>query len=424
MSTFALIDGNNFYVSCERVFNPKLEGRPVVVLSNNDGCAVARSQEAKALGIKMGAPWFQMQALAKKYNIIALSSNYTLYADMSNRMMTILGKFSPSQEVYSIDECFLGFDGFNTDLAAYGQAIRRQVKCWTGLPVCVGIGSTKTLAKLANYMAKKQSEWAGVCDLGKLPEHALNDMLACIEVGEVWGVGRRIREKLVRLGINTVLDLKQADIAPIRRYFSVVMQRTVMELRGISLLQLEEVAPARQQIMCSRSFSLPVVQLVDLEQAIISYMTRAAEKLRRQSSLCRAVHIYIRTSPFRQKDAQYSQGLTITLPGATCNTLTLAQAGLWGLKRIYRSGYRYAKAGVVLMDIAPAEMRQASLFMAHKTDKNTGQLMHTMDSINQRLGKDMVFLAGAGIEKKWHMKQGNKTPCYTTEWNELAVVQC
>lgn len=424
MSTFALIDGNNFYVSCERVFNPKLEGKPVVVLSNNDGCAVARSQEAKALGIKMGAPWFQMQTLARKHNIIALSSNYTLYADMSNRMMAVLGHFSPSQEVYSIDECFLGLDGFNIDLTAYGQAIRQQVKCWTGLPVCVGIGPTKTLAKLANYIAKKQSEWGGVCDLGKLPEHALNDLLACIEVGEVWGVGRRIREKLMHLGINSVLDLKQADMAFIGRYFSVVTQRTVMELRRVSLLQLEEVTPARQQIMCSRSFSSSVEQLADLEQAIISYMTRAAEKLRRQSSLCRAVHIFIRTSPFRKKDAQYSQGLTVTLPEATCNTLTLAKVGLWSLKRIYRSGYRYAKAGVILMDLAPAEMRQASLLIDHVADKNTAQLMQTMDLINQQIGKDKVFLAGAGIEKKWRMKQENKTPCYTTEWKELAIARC
>jgi DNA polymerase V len=424
MSTFALIDGNNFYVSCERVFNPKLEGRPVVVLSNNDGCAVARSQEAKVLGVKMGAPWFQMQVLAKKHGIIALSSNYTLYADMSNRMMAILGKYSPNQEVYSIDECFLDLDGFTTDLTAYGQAIRRQMKCWTGLPVCIGIGSTKTLAKLANHIAKKQPEWAGVCDLGKLPEHALNDLLGRIEVGEVWGVGRRIREKLVRLGINTVLDLKQADVAFIGDYFSIVTQRTVMELQGASLLQLEEITPARQQIMCSRSFGLPVTQLADLQQAIISYMTRAAEKLRHQSSLCRAIHVFIHTSPFRQKDAQYSQGLTVTLPKATCNTLKLAQVGLWGLKRIYRPGYRYVKAGVILMDLTPTEMRQTSLFKDHAADKSTGQLMQTMDSINQRMGKDAVFLAGAGIAKKWHMKQGNKTPCYTTEWNELAVVQC
>jgi DNA polymerase V len=217
MSTFALIDGNNFYVSCERAFNPRLEGKPVVVLSNNDGCAVARSQEVKALGVKMGTPWFQMQSLAKKHGIIALSSNYTLYADLSNRMMAVLGKFSPNQEIYSIDECFLGLDGFNTDLTAYAQAIRQRVKSWTGIPVCVGIGPSKTLAKLANHIAKKWIEWNSVCDLGTLSEPDLNTLLASIEVGEVWGVGNRIREKLIQMKIHTVLALKQVDAALIRR---------------------------------------------------------------------------------------------------------------------------------------------------------------------------------------------------------------
>lgn len=424
MTTFALIDGNNFYVSCERIFNPKLEGKPVVVLSNNDGCAVARSQEAKALGVKMGAPWFQMQMLARKHGIIALSSNYTLYADMSNRMMTILGKFSPSQEVYSIDECFLGLDGFNTDLTAYGQTIRQQIKNWIGLPVCVGIGSTKTLAKLANHVAKKQPEWQSVCDLGSLSEYALNDLLARIEVGEVWGVGRRIREKLTRLKINTVLELKQADAAFMGRYFSVVTQRTIMELRGISSLQLEELAPAKQQIMCSRSFGSPVTQLAELQQAIISYITRATEKLRSQSSVSGAVYVFISTSPFRQADVQYNQGLAVTLLEASCNTLRLVQAGLWGLKRIYRPGYRYARAGVILMDLAPTGMHQASLFMNNMADGNTAQLMQAMDSINRKMGRDTIFLAGAGIERNWQMKRRNKSPCYTTEWNELAVVQC
>ena len=255
MTTFALIDGNNFYVSCERVFNPSLEGKPVVVLSNNDGCAVARSQEVKALGITMATPWFQMQDLAKKHGIIALSSNYTLYADMSNRMMAVLRKFSPQQEVYSIDECFLSLDGFNTDLTAYGQRIRQQVKRWTGIPVCVGIGSSKTLAKLANHVAKKRPEWHGVCDLGNLSASALDALLASIEVGEVWGVGSRIREKLASIQIHTVLALQQADSSLIRQQFSVVMERTIMELRGVSCLALEEIAPAKQQIMCSRSFA-------------------------------------------------------------------------------------------------------------------------------------------------------------------------
>ena len=424
MTTFALVDGNNFYVSCERVFNPQLINKPVVVLSNNDGCAVARSQEAKTLGVKMAVPWFQMQALAKEHGIIALSSNYALYADMSNRMMAVLAGFSPNQEVYSIDECFLNLDGFDADLTTYGQTIRHRVRNWVGLPVCVGIGSTKTLAKLANYVGKKQPQWQGVCDLGRLPESALNDLLAGIEVGEVWGIGRRLREQLIQLGVNTVLDLKQADAVSMGRCFSVVMQRTIMELRGVSSLQLEEVTPARQQIMCSRSFRSPVTQFFELQQAVISYMTRAAEKLRCQSSVSAAVHIFIRTSPFRKKDKQYSQGLTVTLLEANSNTLKLVQAGLWGLKRIYQPGYHYAKAGVILMDLAPKGLHQAALFGDNTADKNSQQLMQTLDTINRRMGRGTVFLAGAGIEKKWRMKQENKSPCYTTEWNELAIVRC
>ena len=424
MNSFALIDGNNFYVSCERVFNPGLIDKPVVVLSNNDGCAVARSQEAKALGVKMAVPWFQMQALAKQHNIIALSSNYALYADMSNRMMAILSQYSSHQEIYSIDECFLNLNGLHTDLTAYGQTIRQQVKQWIGLPVCVGIGPTKTLAKLANYIAKKQSQWQGVCDLGRLSEAALNNLLAQIEVGEVWGVGRRIQEKLADLGINTVLALKQADATFIGRYFSVIMQRTVMELRGISSLQLESIIPARQQIICSRSFGTPVTQLIELEQAITSYITRAAEKLRSQSSLSGAIHVYIRTNPHQKKDAQYSQGMTVTLMEASCDTLKLVQAGLWGLKRIYQPGYRYVKAGVVLMDLVPVGMHQAALFMDNTVDENTAPLMQTVDLINRRMGKDTVFLASSGIERKWPMKRGNKSPCYTTQWNELAVSHC
>lgn len=420
MTTFALIDGNNFYVSCERVFNPKLEGKPVVVLSNNDGCAVARSAEVKALGIKMAMPWFQMQDIAKKHGIIALSSNYTLYADMSNRMMAVVGMFSPNQEVYSIDECFLGLDGFNVDLTTYGQAIRQRVKRWTGIPVCVGIGPSKTLAKLANHVAKKRLEWNGVCDLGTLSEQDLNNLLASIEVGEVWGVGSRIREQFASMQIHTVLALKQADASMIRRRFSVVMERTVMELRGISCLALEELAPAKQQIMCSRSFGAPVLHLVELREAVTSYATRAAEKLRRQSAVAGAIHVFISTSPFRENDAQYSQGLTIPLPDATNDTLKLTQAALWGLKRIYRPGYRYAKAGVMLMDLAPAASQQNSLFVDEVAEESATQLMQTMDSINRKMGKDAIFLASAGTGKHWRMKQGNKSPCYTTNWDELA----
>jgi nucleotidyltransferase/DNA polymerase involved in DNA repair len=251
----ALIDGNNFYVSCERVFNPALEGRPVVVLSNNDGCVVARSAEVKALGVKMGAPWFQLKDLARKHGILALSSNYALYADMSSRMMSVLGSYSPQQEIYSIDECFLGLDGFPpAEFAAYGQRIRQQVKLWVGLPVCVGIAATKTLAKLANHCAKKNLAGSdGVCDFGRMSAPQMDALLDRIGIGEVWGVGRRLTEKLTRRGIATVKQLRDADSKTLRREFSVVLERTVLELRGIACVELEEAAPNKQQIICSRS---------------------------------------------------------------------------------------------------------------------------------------------------------------------------
>lgn len=424
MTTFALIDGNNFYVSCERVFNPRLENKPVVVLSNNDGCAVARSAEVKALGVKMGTPWFQMQDLAREHGVIALSSNYTLYADMSNRMMSVLRQYSPHQEVYSIDECFLGLDGIHQDLTAYGQQMRQQVRRWTGIPVCVGIGPTKTLTKLANHIAKKGAKWNGVCDLGALPEAALNDLLAGIEVGEVWGVGRRLREQLAEMHIYTVLALKQADPALIRRRFSVVLERTVLELRGISCMELEQVAPDKQQIVCSRSFGMAVLTLEKLGEAVSSYMTRAAQKLRRQSSAAGALHVFITTGPFREKDPQYSQGITIPLPQASDDTPQLIRVALWALKRIYRPGFRYAKTGVMLMDLGPASRRQTTLFTDDVAERRSATLMLTLDNINRKMGKDALFLASSGIGKAWRMQQGNKSPCYTTSWKQLAQVRC
>jgi len=342
---------------------------------------------------------------------------------MSNRMMSVLRQFSPNQEVYSIDECFLALDGFNLDLTAYGQVIRQRVHRWTGIPVCVGIGPSKTLAKLANHIAKKRPEWNSVCDLGTLSEQDLNTLLGSIEVGEVWGVGSRIREKLATLKIHTVLALKQADAGLIRRQFSVVTERTVMELRGVSCMTLEEVALAKQQIMCSRSFGAPVMDITGLQEAVTSYATTAAEKLRRQSSVAGAVQVFISTGPFREDDPQYSQGLTIPLPDTTSNTPKLVKAALWGLRRIYRPGYRYAKAGVMLMNVTPAAAQQNSLFADEVADESAVQLMQTMDLINRKMGKDSVFLASAGIRKHWQMKRGNKSPCYTTDWTQLAQVQ-
>jgi DNA polymerase V len=417
----ALIDVNNFYVSCERVFNPKLIGKPVVVLSNNDGCAVARSNEVKALGIGMGAPWFKFKDLAKQHGIIALSSNYALYADMSNRVMSILREYSPDQEVYSIDESFLDLTGFQSrDLIKYGQHMRQRILKWTGLPVCVGIGQTKTLAKLANHCAKKRPAFNSVCNFNHLPEAELNQMLSEVEVGEIWGVGRKLAPKLQALGYNSVLDLKQANPEVLRQRFSVVMEKTIRELNGTVCIELEDVIPAKEQILSSRSFGHPVRDYNSLAESITLYMSRAAEKLRRQQSFAGSVHVYIRTSPFKPDDPFYSNGMTIPLPSPTDDSRQLVNVVLWGLKQIYKPNYNYAKAGVMLSELVPAAGVQTDLFSQAQANPKSTILMSTMDSINRRMGKESIKLASEGFKRPWKMRQENKSPSYTTRWDEIA----
>ncbi len=415
----ALIDVNNFYVSCERVFNPKLRNKPVVVLSNNDGCAVARSNEVKALGVSMGAPWFKMKDLAKQHGIIALSSNYGLYADMSNRVMSILRQFSPDQEVYSIDESFLDLSTFkNQNHIKYGQTMRKRILLWTGLPVCVGIGSTKTLAKLANHCAKKQPHFNGVCDFNTLTNNALNNLLSKIDVGEVWGVGRKLAPRLKALGIKSVLDLKQANADRLRRQFSVVMQKTIHELNGIVCIELEDIAPPKKQILSSRSFGVPVRDFNSLAESITLYMSRAAEKLRRQQDFAGSVYVYIRTSPFKPDDPFYSNGMTIPLPSPTDDTRQLVSVVLWALKQLYKPNYNYAKAGVMLSDLVPAEGVQIDLFSPMQQTLKTNKLMMAMDSINRKIGKEAIKLASEGFKRPWKMKQENKSPSFTTKWSD------
>ncbi|MEQ1915779.1 MAG: Y-family DNA polymerase, partial [Gallionella sp.] len=417
----ALIDCNNFYVSCERVFNPKLEGKPVVVLSNNDGCAVARSNEVKALGVKMGQPWFQMEEIAKRHGIIALSSNYTLYGDMSARVMSILSDFSDQQEVYSIDECFLGLSGFAPEyLILHGQKIRAAVKQQTGIPVCVGIASTKTLAKLANHCAKKGRAGSdGVCDFGRLKEQQVSTLFASMEVGEVWGIGRRIAAKLQHLGIQTVEDLRRADSEYIRQQFTIVVERTVKELNGISCIELEEAGQARQQIMVSRSFSHPVTSFQELSESVASYTTTAAEKLRQDKSVAASLCVFIHTNNFKPEEPQYHPSVVVPLPSPTDDTLKLARATLEGLKRIYRPGYRYKKSGVLLMGLHPKELKQESLFDDPADQAKSDDLMQVMDAINRRMGKGCVSIAAAGIKKGWTMKREKKSPNYTRDWAAL-----
>ncbi|OZA06927.1 MAG: DNA polymerase V subunit UmuC [Methylophilaceae bacterium 17-44-8] len=419
----ALIDVNNFYVSCERVFNPKLINKPIVVLSNNDGCAVARSNEVKALGVGMGAPWFKFKDLAKQHGIIAYSSNYALYADMSNRVMSILRQFSPDQEIYSIDESFLDLTTFRSrDLIAYGQKMRKRILRWTGLPVCVGIGSTKTLAKLANHCAKKRTQFNSVCNFNTMHEIELNEILSEIAVGEVWGVGRKLAPKLNALGIHTVLDLKQADPEQLRQQFSVVMEKTIRELNGTVCIEMEEIAPPKKQILSSRSFGHPVRDYQSLAESITLYMSRAAEKLRKQQSYAGSVYVYIRTSPFREQDMFYSNGMTIPISSPTNDTMQLVNVALWILKRIYKPSFDYAKAGVMLGELVPAQGVQSDLFSMGQTSPKSANLMLAMDAINKKMGKESIKLASEGFTRTWKMKQENKSPAYTTNWEELIRV--
>ena len=416
--TFALVDGNNFYVSCERVFRPTLEGRPVVVLSNNDGCAVARSAEVKALGVKMGTPWFQMQALARQNGIVALSSNYELYADLSERMMGVLARFSPDQEIYSIDECFLGMDGFaHVDLMAYGREMRERVHTWVGIPVCVGFAATKTLAKLANHCAKKNRAGGdGVCDFGRLTADERSALFATIPVGEVWGVGRRLSVQLEEQGIATVEALRTTDPTMLRRRYSVVLERTHAELNGQSCLTLDDTVASKQQIMSSRSFGQYVHDLEPLKEAVASYISTAAHKLRRQHSVTGMVQVYIRTNPFKADAPQYQRGLNVPLPEPTDDTLRLIRVAHWALKKIFRPGYAYQKAGVCLMDLSDAATVQKSLF---STCKDNTRLMQTLDRINATFGRGTLHSAAEGVRKEWTMKREMKSPAYTTRWDQL-----
>ncbi len=423
---FALVDVNNFYVSCERVFQPKLKHTPMVVLSNNDGCAVALSNEVKALGVKMGTPWFKMKELASQHGILAFSSNYTLYGDMSNRVITILSEFAPDIEVYSIDESFLQIESvahLYGGSQAMGQLMRQRIRQWTGLPVCVGIGPTKTLAKFANHLAKKNAVFDGVCDLHVLSRPERLQWMAGIDVGEVWGVGRRIAIRLKELGILSVRDLRNASPKEIRTHFGVVMERTCNELRGLSCLDLEDVAPAKQQIMSSRSFGAPVEALVELREAVATYVASAAAKLREQGSVSGAIYVFAQTNRFREDDAQYNAGLTVPLEEPSDDTLVLIKAALGGLGKIYRPGFRYKKAGITLTLLTDKTLRQETLFDDPQVRAKSKRLMAVIDAVNQEYGRETLRSGASGIEQNWATRAEFRSPRYTTRWEDLPVAQ-
>ena len=362
----ALVDCNNFYASCERVFQPGLRGRPVVVLSNNDGfCVIARSNEAKALGIAMGEAWHICKKRVDTEGVIVRSSNYTLYGDMSARVMRTVAGFTPDLEIYSIDEAFLGLSGFERRLESHSRALRRTVHQWTGIPVSVGIAPTKTLAKVANRRAKKDPAKGGVFLL--MDEGAIEAELGAMELTDLWGVARRLAARLTALGIATPLALKRADPRVIRERFNVVLERLVLELRGVPCISLEEAPPDRKSIMASRSFGRTVETRAELEEAVATYTSRAAEKLRGQGLAANRIVVFAHTNRFRPDDPQYGAERTVSLPVATADSGRLIAAAKRGLGAIYRPGFRYKKAGIMLLDLVPAARVQGGLFDAPDT---------------------------------------------------------
>ena len=433
MALFALVDGNNFYVSCERVFRPSLKHWPVVVLSNNDGCAIARSNEAKALGIKMGAPWFEVKHLNDSEGLVGLSANFTLYGDMSGRMMSIAAGLGPGQEIYSIDESFIDLAGVRGDMTARAREVRARILQWTGIPTGIGIGTTKTLAKLANFIAKTAERKPGsypaglaqVCNLASLPASDLDAVFAATPVGEVWGVGRRIAGQLQEGGILTVLDLVRMDPATVRRRWSVVLERTVRELQGLSCIALEEQPTPKKEIACTRSFGQPVTALAPLMQAVSEFAARAGEKLRRQASVASEVLVFAHTSPHRP-GPRFSQSITVPLRRPTADTATLVQAAVLGLRAIYKPGFALVKAGVMLLDLVPGSLYQGELDLEPETTGERIRLMATIDALNDKYGKGRVRLASQGIDdrtRQWGMRQERLTPGYTTQWADMPIAK-
>jgi DNA polymerase V len=400
---------------------------------NNDGCAIARSDEAKALGIKMGAPWFKIRHLEDEAGLVALSANFALYGDMSDRMMTLAAGLGHNQEVYSIDESFVDLSGIRGDLVRRARTIRRRIHQWIGIPTCIGIAPTKTLAKLANAIAKSAERKPGsypahhaqICHLGACTPEELQALMQATEVGEVWGVGRKIGAQLREHGIHTALDLQRMNPAAAKAGWSVVLEKTVRELGGTPCIEFEDEPPAKQQIACTRSFGQPITELHELQEAITEFACRAAEKLRKQNSHTGQLMAFIRTSPFREKDPQYSRSASIPLPSPTSDSAHITQTACAILKHIYRPGYKYAKAGVMLMDLQPATRQQLTLDLEADMPENRIRLMQAMDQINRRYGRGSLVLGSGGAPrdiKLWAMKQERMTPAYTTDWAKLLMV--
>ncbi|EPQ6906711.1 Y-family DNA polymerase [Citrobacter freundii] len=421
---FALVDVNSFYASCETAFRPDLKGRPVVVLSNNDGCVIARNAEAKRAGVKMGDPYFKQKDLFRRYGVVCFSSNYELYADMSSRVMSTLEAMSPRCEIYSIDEAFCDLTGVRNCrvLQEFGQELKDAVYQNTGLAVGVGIAQTKTLAKLANHAAKKwQRQTGGVVDLSNLDRQ--RKLMAALPVDEVWGVGRRISKKLEAMGIKTVLELADTDIHFIRKHFNVVLERTVRELRGEPCLELEEFAPVKQEIVCSRSFGERITDYDAMRQAICSYASRAAEKLRGEHQYCRFISTFVKTSPFALNEPYYGNSASVKLLTPTQDSRDIIAAATRSLDAIWKDGHRYQKAGVMLGDFFSQGIAQLNLFDDNAPRRGSEKLMEVLDHLNAKDGRGTLYFAGQGIQQQWQMKREMLSPRYTTRFSDLIIVK-
>ncbi len=419
MPIYALVDANNFYVSCERVFRPDLEGVPVGVLSNNDGCFVSRSAELKALGVKMGQPFFETRDLIRRHKVHVFSSNYALYGDMSSRVVACLHGFSPRLEVYSIDESFLDLTGIDGPLPAYAADIRTRVKRWTGIPTCVGIGPTKTLAKLANHAAKKGLlDPSGVCDLSDPAARAR--VLSQVPVADVWGVGRRNAVRLNQLGVTTAADLRDLDPRLARQALTVIGERLVQELRGLSCLSLDRIPSPRRSVAVTRSFGQPVTDWDTMRQAVASHAARAAEKLRAEGMVAEALHVFIRTSRYRPGPA-CNDSVTVGVQPASADGFVLIATAANAARRIWRDGVPFSKAGVILTGLRPADRVQADLLDTTDRAKAT-RLMAAVDAVNGALGRN-TLVSAATLGHGWRMRQNNRSPSYTTRLADLPIAR-
>ena len=422
---FFLIDVNNMYVSCERVFDPSLNNKPVIVLSNNDGCAVARSNESKALNIKMGVPLFQIKDIVQQHNVIVLSSNYAMYAEMSRRFHTILASYVTAEEVepYSIDECFVDFTAYekNFDLEKVGQQMRQQIWKWLGLPVCVGIGRSKTEAKIANHIAKKNPGFNSVCDLVSMDPCNKEYYFSLIDVSEVWGVGRKHSKKLQSMGINTVLDLACAEPREMQKKFSIVMARTIYELQGISCIEIEHTPPSKKQIVASRSFGGRVTELTDLKEAISMYAQDACKRLRDEGLLCGCMIAFVQSNPFDANVPFYNKSITGSFSEPTDCAIDFVKAATRMLNDIYKEGIKYKKCGVVLTCLEPKSGHTYDLLTDFKQIEKK-ELMQAMDGIHGKFGKKKIGVGPCFIpNRNWSMSR-DKLSRNPFRWDELPLI--